>query len=481
MWESWTADEDQVLAEYVLSHAGSSWSDVPKATGLVKSYKSCHLRWLNHLSPVSVKLRKAEQETVISLCEAGISFEEIAERVLLDNTTYKDVASFLVNYMNDTILPWRDEWPGMESKETEEYSAKLKLSSHGGNERDATCIERNHTNAWQINSTPIQLTPEYGLQIIDKDVIHIDTSENNDTTRNDTHGDDGTDDQNYNRFLSADSTENERDATWIHQNGTDFGQPYTIAVPPIPEDDLHIQNKCVVMVDYPENIDTTRKDHCHDHDHDDHEGDDQNKVPGYITTKICISFEDLKKHFDMNLEDAAESLHVSRSSLKRICRDYSIKRWPCRKRRKINHQQRADPDSANKLVQKNKDQIKQPTRIQAKVISAPGNISDSRSASNVIIKATCGEDIIRFRLSVSSGVTELREKIGERLELEMQSFRLKYKDDAGDLVLIACDEDLHDFLSGNSLSRSFDHGTTFDISVFPVSNHKSIKLSVCNV
>jgi hypothetical protein len=257
--------------------------------------------------------------------------------------------------------------------------------------------------------------------------------------------------------------------------------PFFSEFPRILHDDLHVQNNSVVQVNSSENIDATQSDPCDDHDNDDPEDDDQNnisislgttpvlKIPGYITSKIFISLEDLKQHFHMNMEDAATKLKVSRSSLKRICRDYGIERWPCRKR-KINHQQRAHPKNANKLVQKNNDQTKESTKSTQAEVYSPLGIA-SNSASNFIIKAMYGEDIIKFRLSVSSGVIELREKISTRLELEMGSFRLKYKDNAGDLVLITCDEDLHYFFGGSSLSRTTDQETTFDIFVSLISNH----------
>ncbi|WMV48188.1 hypothetical protein MTR67_041573, partial [Solanum verrucosum] len=44
-----------------------------------------------------------------------------------------------------------------------------------------------------------------------------------------------------------------------------------------------------------------------------------------------ISLDDLKQHFGKKREDAAESLDVSVSTFKRICRENGIRRWPSKK------------------------------------------------------------------------------------------------------------------------------------------------------
>ncbi|KAI7987797.1 Protein NLP6 [Camellia lanceoleosa] len=51
---------------------------------------------------------------------------------------------------------------------------------------------------------------------------------------------------------------------------------------------------------------------------------------------IPISFEDIQKRFGMKLDNAAESLGVSRSTLKRVCQEYNILWWSPSKRNKDN-------------------------------------------------------------------------------------------------------------------------------------------------
>ncbi|XWS61580.1 hypothetical protein CRYUN_Cryun07bG0137700 [Craigia yunnanensis] len=89
-------------------------------------------------------------------------------------------------------------------------------------------------------------------------------------------------------------------------------------------------------------------------------------------------------------------------------------------------------------------------------------VTARQEMKSVTIKATYREDIIRFRISLSSGIVELKEEVAKRLKLEVGTFDIKYLDDDNELVLIACDAELQECLdvsrsSGSNIIRLSVH------------------------
>ncbi|KAK7279937.1 hypothetical protein RJT34_24998 [Clitoria ternatea] len=85
-----------------------------------------------------------------------------------------------------------------------------------------------------------------------------------------------------------------------------------------------------------------------------------------------------------------------------------------------------------------------------------------KEMKTVTIKATYREDIIRFRVSLTCGIVELKEEISKRLKLEVGTFDIKYLDDDHEWVLIACDADLQECMdvsrsSGSNIIRVLVH------------------------
>uniref|UniRef100_A0A453PHT7 Protein ODORANT1 n=1 Tax=Aegilops tauschii subsp. strangulata TaxID=200361 RepID=A0A453PHT7_AEGTS len=65
----WTAEEDQKLVAFLLSHGHCCWRLVPKLAGLLRCGKSCRLRWTNYLRPDLKRglLSDDEEKLVIDL------------------------------------------------------------------------------------------------------------------------------------------------------------------------------------------------------------------------------------------------------------------------------------------------------------------------------------------------------------------------------------------------------------------------------
>ncbi|KAH8493572.1 hypothetical protein H0E87_020365 [Populus deltoides] len=68
---TWSADEDQMLRAYIKRYGIWNWNEMPKAAGLLRSGKSCRLRWMNYLRPGIKRgnLSKEEVQTIIKLHE----------------------------------------------------------------------------------------------------------------------------------------------------------------------------------------------------------------------------------------------------------------------------------------------------------------------------------------------------------------------------------------------------------------------------
>lgn len=95
-----------------------------------------------------------------------------------------------------------------------------------------------------------------------------------------------------------------------------------------------------------------------------------------------------------------------------------------------------------------------PTQMFAAPLHAIPQATPRQEMKSVTIKATYREDVIRFRISLSSGIVELKEEVAKRLKLEVGTFDIKYLDDDQEWVLIACDADLLECMDVSRSSSS---------------------------
>ncbi|GFY98674.1 myb domain protein 111 [Actinidia rufa] len=62
----WTAEEDEILTNYILANGEGGWRSLPKNAGLLRCGKSCRLRWINYLrTDLKRGNISAEEEAII--------------------------------------------------------------------------------------------------------------------------------------------------------------------------------------------------------------------------------------------------------------------------------------------------------------------------------------------------------------------------------------------------------------------------------
>ncbi|KAD3641667.1 hypothetical protein E3N88_30891 [Mikania micrantha] len=223
-----------------------------------------------------------------------------------------------------------------------------------------------------------------------------------------------------------------------------------------------------------------------------------------------INIEEISKHFEKTMDEAADALHVSRSTLKRICRNLGIPRWPYRNgpdksdSLKLSHQtdvaihasEKAlttlvlgapieSLDATNRshdtatLTQHDKHHSA-PVFHQKEQTDLPGgcaeadtpvaensiaNTAAADTLQDVMIKATYRENTVKFPFVLSDGLVKLEELIASRFQLGLGSFSLKYEDEDGDMILIACDIDIK---ASVDACRQLDAQTLVRLLVLPV-------------
>lgn len=166
-----------------------------------------------------------------------------------------------------------------------------------------------------------------------------------------------------------------------------------------------------------------------------------------LDAEYGINRDVLDKYSGKKLKDVADILGVSRSTLKRICRKHHIFRWPpCKaKKDKVSSLKKCAKTTRGNINPTNNPSSNL-QQLQRDSVHTARTISDVKEAENaaraIMVKATYGNDIFKFQLSLSSTKLDLEKEISLRVKLSIGSFKTKYLDEDNDWVSIACDDDL---------------------------------------
>ncbi|KAI3795624.1 hypothetical protein L1987_38280 [Smallanthus sonchifolius] len=222
-----------------------------------------------------------------------------------------------------------------------------------------------------------------------------------------------------------------------------------------------------------------------------------------------ISLPLLQQYFPGSLKDAAKSIGVCPTTLKRICREHGIMRWPSRKIKKVGHslkklqviidsvqgaegtiqlgsfytnfpelssQNSLNPKPTNDCIKKttscssscdshnsgsstlccskeNTLNIQKPVQDQRRSllrIEREKHVDDGVFRANVV----CGEQKIWLHMSQDWGLGDLQREIMGRFSIDdLNIITLKYLDDDSEWVLLTCDADLEECMDINMASK----------------------------
>ncbi|KAL3512378.1 hypothetical protein ACH5RR_025095 [Cinchona calisaya] len=159
-----------------------------------------------------------------------------------------------------------------------------------------------------------------------------------------------------------------------------------------------------------------------------------------------INHETIMKHCGLTLKDAARSLKVSPTTLKRKCRKLGIPSWP-----RMKNQANCSTTS----IESKKDNEKHNSKYGQEGLNSNMSTEDGptcskqnfsqaatvTSNSSMIIKAAYGEKIlVKFELPFSSRLVDLEKEI--ILRLKLADFSIWYQDEDKEWILLTCDADL---------------------------------------
>ncbi|GJN18945.1 hypothetical protein PR202_gb06161 [Eleusine coracana subsp. coracana] len=211
------------------------------------------------------------------------------------------------------------------------------------------------------------------------------------------------------------------------------------------------------------------------------------KKVGKRKNEKTVSLEELQRYFSGRMKDAARSLGVCPTTMKRICRQHGISRWPFRQIAKANNsldkvkrifeavqytptppmaapaasQQGPTPatahgapavlpcrSGAHGVASSQGSCCQEPPPRKSTIMRKPFHASND---GLVTVKASYRGDIVRFRVPSSAGVEAVKGEVAKRLGLDMDAFDVKYLDDDNEWVLLFAT------LISRSASKLFRH------------------------
>ncbi|KAF7143382.1 hypothetical protein RHSIM_Rhsim05G0033800 [Rhododendron simsii] len=110
-------------------------------------------------------------------------------------------------------------------------------------------------------------------------------------------------------------------------------------------------------------------------------------------------------------------------------------------------------------------------------------LTERQDMRSVNLKATYGDTTIKFQFPLTSGINELKEEVSKILECKLGSFNIEYKDEDGDWILMARDENVREYLQlltslGNQVTKlKVRDKQDISLPIFPLLNQNIVGVS----
>ncbi|XP_073057075.1 transcription factor JAMYB-like [Primulina eburnea] len=168
----WTLEEDNLLIHYITSHGEGRWNLLAKSAGLMRTGKSCRLRWLNYLKPGVRRGNLTPQEELLILelhSNLGNRWSKIAQH--LPGRTDNEIKNYwrtrvqkqarqlkFDSNSKEFLEVIRQFWMGRLKESMEQNSSLASISSSCSSSVSISTMETKKTNSTSpvvINDVPL--------------------------------------------------------------------------------------------------------------------------------------------------------------------------------------------------------------------------------------------------------------------------------------------------------------------------------------